>query len=276
MSFDQIERDPQRGRPVELYKFVYGDGSGSFYAYTNADREITHDGVTFKPIPISRENYRSSGKTEAANMTIKCPLKADLANLFLDYPPTQPVTVTVWQGHLGDTQQEFLVVWLGRILSTAREGDEAVLSCSSTIISLKRPGLRRNYQYSCPHVLFGDQCKASRPAASTTATVIAITPQGLTLSPGWQGEWPLERFAGGMIRWTGNIGTEYRTILRVEPSGLLRFIGPLRSLEAGSQLTIMRGCNHLMDGCNTHNNINNFGGQPWIPLKNPAKHHNFW
>lgn len=151
MSFDTYERDPQRGRPVELYRFVYGDNAASKYHYTNAEQDIRFQGVDFVAIPIDRAEYQATGKPDQENMEISVPLSVDLANLFLSYPPTQPVAVTVWQGHIGDPDNEFLVAWVGLAQSAAREGNEAVITCTSSIVSLKRPALRRNYQYACPH-----------------------------------------------------------------------------------------------------------------------------
>lgn len=279
MSFNSIESDAERGQPVELYKFVYGTGENAAYRYTNADANIPfaepdQDAKVYIATAIGRESYRSNGKTDNANMNIRVPLTTDVSDLFLSYPPTQPVTVTIRQGHHGDP--EFLVVWIGKVLSTAREGDESVLTCSSTIVSTKRPGLKQNYQYGCPYVLFSEECGASMFAATLTAKVVAISNGALTLEAGWAGTFPYTDFAGGMLRWTTGMGTEYRSILKVSTAGIITFIGVLRGIEVGDTIGIIRGCDHKMTGCNKHDNINNYGGQPWIPTKNPVKYHPFW
>lgn len=276
MSFLTQESDKERGEPVELYKFVYGTGENSSYCYTNADAEILFENDTYIPVPIGRDAYKVSGKTDHASINIRMPINTDLSNLFLSYPPTQPVIVTIRQGHLNDPAKEFLVVWPGRVLSSSREGDEAVLSCSSTIVSTKRPGLRQNYQYGCPYVLFGGDCKASMVLATMSATVVAVASGGLTLEAGWAQGYPFTDFAGGMLRWTTSMGTEFRSIVKVDPNGVISFIGVLRGVEVGQTVDIIRGCDHQMTGCNKHDNINNYGGQPWIPTKNPVKYHPFW
>lgn len=277
MSFDAIERSTATGRPVELYEFRYGSAKDAVYRYTNADSDKTEGGVVYKAIPINRDGYKSSGKTDNATMTIKVSEEADIAELFTAYPPTQPVTVIVRAGHLSDGQKQYLVVWSGRVLSTAKEGNESILTCENTLVSLKRAGLRANWQYGCRHVLYGPGCKASQAKATRTTTVVRISPSGAIVLPaGWNQDTEFAYFKGGMLRWQTDKGTEYRTIRNCTENGI-SYHGPLRGLEAGMTIAVILGCNHKMNHCQeVHDNILNYGGQPWIPLKNPAKHHPFW
>ena len=67
----------------------------------------------------------------------------------------------------------------------------------------------------------------------------------------------------------------------VAPDGSARFITahsgdtvtmarPLASLAGGQTVAIYPGCDHLKETCkNKFNNLDNFGGFPWIPAKNP-------
>jgi len=277
MSFDSIERSTATGRPVELYEFRYGSAKDAVYRYTNADKDITDGGVVYKAIPIRRETYKSSGKTDKTTMSIKVPENADISQLFTAYPPTQPVTVIMRAGHLSDGQKQYLAVWSGRVLSTAKNGNETELTCENTLVSLKRPGLRANWQYGCRHVLYGDGCKADQIKATRNTTVAEITTDGTIVLPhNWNAGTDFSYFNGGMLRWSTPNGTEYRTIRKCTETGLA-FNGPLRGLEVGMDIAVILGCNHKTDQClAVHDNILNYGGQPWIPLKNPAKHHPFW
>lgn len=275
MSFESHEQSEDLGAPYELYEFVYGDTGESVYRYTNFDRDIDKMGQKWFARPISREAYKTSGKTDKSSLTIRLPVDTDLAALFTDYPPTQVVRVTIRAGHVDDPQNELLVIWVGRILSTAKEGNQAVLTCDNTIISMKRPGLRRNWQYACPYLVYGIQCGAVQ--TPLTATVDQVTTSGIVLMAGWHGEYPPEKFKGGMLRWRGPHGWEYRTIRDATAEGALAFIGPIRNIEPGMSISVILGCNQTKEDCaNVHNNINNFGGDPWIPLKNPVKQHPYW
>jgi hypothetical protein len=49
------------------------------------------------------------------------------------------VSLIIRQGHIGDPDSEFLVIWAGRIVAAHREGGEAVLSGEPVSTSLRRP-----------------------------------------------------------------------------------------------------------------------------------------
>ncbi len=88
-----------------------------------------------------------------------------------------------------------------------------------------------------------------------------------------------------MIEWVNPAGdTEQRTILQIaEDMKTLTVSGFLRGFEVGDSIDVILGCNQQFemneDGIGLapdtdchflHNNINNFGGCPFIPKKNPV------
>jgi hypothetical protein len=113
---------------------------------------------------------------------------------------------------------------------------------------------------------------ANVPAAGVTSTRV-------TLGAGWSGGRDPSKYAGGMVEWRTVDGTlEIRTIIRIENGGLTLLLGgPTRGLLIGADVDVILGCNHKAgisaqpdgDCLPLHNNIQNFGGQPWIPFKNP-------
>ena len=148
--------------------------------------------------------------------------------------------------------------------------DECVVGCEPISSSLRRPGLRRHYQLGCPHVLYGDQCRADKAAATVTTTVAGISGNSLTLPPGWNGAFSAAQFTEGMVEWTNDDGaTERRKILSVSGNVLL-IGGLLRDLDVSDSVNAVLGCNHQMSDCqDVFDNIHNFGGCPWIPTKSP-------
>ena len=273
MSFSTYETSRSRGRPVNLYFFRWGSTPNSYHAYTDAENEIIHDGITYEPVPVMRGAIVSSGTLDKAALEIRMPLNLDFPSMFLAYPPPQVVTLTIRQGHLDDTDAEFLVVWTGRVISTKREGNEAVFQGEPVSTSMRRNGLRRHYQYTCPHVLYGPHCRANEAAATSRTTVSEVYPGSVVLASNWipPGKQP-EHYIGGILRWTGQGLTEIRTILRVmgQDNRTLELSGVTRNLSPGQSVEVILGCNRQMSGCQLHNNIQNFGGFPWIPKKNPV------
>lgn len=243
-------------------------GRISSYAYTDSVRPFTFQGVTYQPVPINCGTINASGKLDKSTFEVRLPRTAGIADLFRAYPPSQPVTLIVRQGHINDEDGEFLVAWAGRVLSSKRDGNEVVFACEPTSSSLRRPGLRRSYQFGCPHALYGPGCYAVKQPQ--TGQVTAINGLEVTLASGWNGSFAAAKFAQGLMEWDTPDGTkEVRRVLRID-GNKVTISGVLRGLEVSDSVTMLLGCAQTTSDClNLHNNIHNFGGCPTIPVQNP-------
>lgn len=273
MTFAAREESRTLGEPIHLYSFKYGEGTTDIYGYTDAEADITLDGIVYKAVPFDRDNIKASGSLDNSDLTMRSPADSELAALFRVYPPDREVAVIVREGHADDPDHEFIVIWTGRITSVAFDNNEAVYTCQPVSTALRRAGLRRNWQYSCPHALYGPQCQADQEAATSTSTVVSVTGNTITLPGDWATSGRKPKYIGGMVTWTGALGqTERRMILRVLTDTLV-VAGLVRNLVPAQEVKVVLGCNHragLTDDCIVlHNNIANYGGDPWIPLQNP-------
>lgn len=284
MTFSALETSRTKGRPVNLFYIRYGSVPSAFFAYTDAEKEIAHGGVVYRPVPINRGKIAITGTMDKTALEIRCAETLDISEQFRVYPPSQVVNVIVRQGHYGDT--DYIVAWTGRVLSTKRtDSNELVMTCEPLATTMKRIGLRRHYQYSCPHVLYGEHCKASKLAATTSTTVSSLSGTVIVLPSLWVPTSMAAKYVGGMVEWTNTTGDkETRTILQV--AGDFRSLtvsGFLRGLEAGDPIDVILGCNRqlVMHESGTgldpstdchflHGNMNNFGGCAFIPTKNPV------
>lgn len=276
MSFEAHEESRSTGQPIDLYYFRYGDTADAYFAYTNAEEVVTFGGVAYQPTPIKRDSVKASGTLDKTQMQVNTPQNTDLAELFRLYPPSQVVTLIIRQGHMDDTDGEFLVTWTGRVLGCKRQGNEAIYTCEPISTSLKRPGLRRNYQYGCPHVLYGPQCKADKTSATISRTVLSKSGSYITLQSDWETDPRKLKYLSGLVEWTTLDGRrEVRTIRKLKGTfnEQLLLSGVTTGLISGMSVDVILGCNHMAgldDDCIAlHDNIQNYGGQPWIPLENP-------
>ena len=259
------------GRPVELYKFTYGPNSADTYRYTDGESPIVYLGETYVPIPIQRGATSNSGTLDNTTLDVTMPHTANLPQLFRIYPPGHTVGLTILQGQVGDPDNQFVAVWVGRVISVSFEGIEAKVSAEPIVTSFRRSGLRRNYQYQCPHALFGPQCGASKAAATTNTSTFAVTGRSVTLDMLLS---DASKYVGGMVEWeTASGRTEARTILStsVDTGRSVVFLTGLpMGVSAGTALRVIRGCRHTLPACEAdHNNAIRYGGHPWIPTKNP-------
>jgi hypothetical protein len=283
MTLAVYEESQSFGQPVQLFKFTYGTEAGEYYSYTDHTEELTVDGVTYLPVPMDRDGIDSNGTLDRTAIKISTDVGTDLAEIFRVYPPSSVVSLVIRQGHVGDSDDGFLVIWSGRVVAALREKGELALTGEPISTSLRRPGLRANYQYGCRHVLYGPKCQADKASKTLGTTVSAISGAAVTLPSGWNGAFDPSKFLGGLFEWTAPGGsTNRRTILRVT-GNVLSLSGIPTDLAVSDAASVVVGCNHKAyaeddgDCLPLHNNILNFGGCRWIPLKNPVgTYNNYW
>lgn len=255
-----------------------GFASGSFgpYAFTNAETAISRAGITYQPWPIKNSDIHSAGDLDKSDITVSLAMQNALLSEFVAFPPSQVVNLTIFSGHTEDvaTLTDYPAVWLGRVIAAEVEDNELRLRCSPVSSSIQRPGLRRNYQLGCPHVLFGPQCGAIKRAATIARTVGSRTSNTVTITA------PITvnrtAYIGGTVEWVASGKREVRTITNVSSDGsVLTLRGGTRGLQSGHAISVILGCARTMAAClNIHNNIVNFGGQPFIPRENPLSQKN--
>ncbi|MEV5031648.1 phage BR0599 family protein [Sphingobium sp. LMC3-1-1.1] len=280
MTFNAYEASRESGAPIQLYRFTYGTEVGEFFAYTDHTDEVVvdHGGsvgeIAYQPVPVERDEIVSNGTLDRSSMKLGLDVSTDLAELFRVYPPDNVVNLIVYQGHVDDPDSEFKVIWAGRVVSASRAHSELELQGEPISTQMKRPGLRRHYQYGCPHALYSTVCGANKAAATSAATVASISGTAVTLDAGWEGSLPPAKFLRGQFEWTpAGASTKRRTIIRVS-GNVLTLSGLPLDLAADDAVNVVLGCNHHAfedeggDCEGLHDNIVNYGGCKWIPVKN--------
>ena len=289
MTFDDLEKSTQLATPLELYLF---DTGSKTYAYCNGDNDFTF-GVNpytnaaeiYRAVPVDRDRITSSGTLDRSALVVRIADTTDIAALLRGYPVSSVVTLVIRQGH-AEASPDFLVAWAGRVLS-AKGGNDGVrqVTCQPASTSLKRTGLRRNWQYGCPHALYGPACRADQAYATVSTAAVGANRSTAFIADGvLTARAPLDRWQGGLVQWTDADGAvQIRTILRVtdQPGGTTSLsLGGPASYPAGATLAISLGCDRTMNDCRTLHrprdeadygggNIRNYGGQPFIPTNNP-------
>lgn len=286
MPFDQYEESIRDGKPIQLYRFKYGPGAEDYICYTDAEKRIHFQRNVFEPVPVERGKIVSTGSLDKATTDFKLPNRSRLGELFRSAPPSYVITLDIFEGHdarrveeeaslpgltsTTEETQDFVLVWAGRIVGYSSTGSKISLTGEPISTALQRPGLRRNYQRGCPHVLYGDDCKA--PKRRFTSTILGVASDN-TIQVNVAGLGDFSRFLGGTVEWTDSRGHKaIYAIYGTSAAGAIRLNVPPIGATVGLAIDLFLGCDHTRGakGCALHNNILNFGGQPWIPLKNPV------
>jgi uncharacterized phage protein (TIGR02218 family) len=242
---------------VELYKFVRGT---STWTKTSSASSVSYGGDTYSPAVMGRGDIESKGEISKAKLEISLDLFDDLAQEMLGALLFEPLTLTVY------TQDEIetAVAWKGRLAEVKPSLTKMSLSFESIFSSLKRPGLRAVYQKPCRHSIYSPGCGVDKSSFATVGEMTAVDGTSITIA-----EAALEDdgyYTGGVIEASdGQMG-----FITVHAGSSLTLLRVVSSLTSGEDATIYPGCDELRGTClNKFDNLDNFGGFPWIPDDNP-------
>lgn len=265
MSYDSRERSAADGRPVELYTFMR---ESIAWRYTSANRDQAAEFQTFKAVPgLSRGAIEQGSEAARAALRITAPRDLEVVELYRVSPPSDAIAFTLRQFHAGDG--ELVTVWTGRIASvTPWKNGSAEIILEPTYSAMRRNGLRRLYQRQCPHVLYGPACRAVANAYRVTASPTEVT--GVNVVAAAFAGFPDGYFAGGYLEWAIAAGVFERRFIFAHAGASLELSTIPLGLAAGMSVNVYPGCDHALATCHDKfNNAPNYGGQPYIPQKNP-------
>lgn len=250
-------------KPKELYRFVEGL---SVWTVTSSDMPEVYDGETYVPITIGRSEVESKNELSRANVQVSVDLDNEMGRRWMRGILDEVVGLTI----LSKDGDDVSVVWKGRLSSVRPEGAQISLVFESVFTSLRRPGLRARYQRSCPHVLYGRGCNLDKNDWASSGTIINV--QSTTVIMPEASLRPDGYYTAGMIEAPDG---SLRFIVRHIGSSLV-LIRPLANLDesfannGGITARIFPGCNRTKETCQSKfNNLPNYGGFPFIPLRNP-------
>jgi uncharacterized phage protein (TIGR02218 family) len=264
MTFESRETSVADGQPVELLKVTYASTS---WFYTNTESPITYESDEYVPFSFKHDNIQPVADASRASLTISVAQDSPIGDLFRIQPPSGLVIVTLFGHHLGDS--EFVVQWKGRVTTVDHKEPWLELTVENVFSSLQRPGLRRRWSAQCPLALYN--CGVVRADYKEDYVVESISGyEVICLDAIGKDD---DYFAGGYAEWTHDTrGTIERQMISTSngTTGALTFISALAGLVDAADIDVYPGCDHSITTCDTKfDNSANYGGQPFIPTKNP-------
>lgn len=262
MTYQTYEDSLSSGAPVELYELIQGVTRWNFCSAANS---ITYLGQVFEPSTITRDRIKQTSDIFKDSLKLTFPRSDSFASQFLGFAPEEVTTVTIFRGHTNDTDGEFIVYWKGRVVGAKTSGNKIEIECESVFTSIRRPGLRARFEYACRHTLYGSGCGVNRELYKHVGTVLSIS-GGLEITVSGASSEADGFYTGGIF-----VSAEGSARFITSHVGDVVTISRTISDLVGSQsATIYPGCDHLTGTCNTKfNNLDNHGGFPWIPSRNP-------
>jgi uncharacterized phage protein (TIGR02218 family) len=258
-AYDDIDRSPDTAAPAELFQFT--GGVTAYYA--SGQQNVTWNGSEYQADWILHSDLEQSDELNKQGLEITLRAASPVAMVYVQDIPAVSVNVRVYRYLWGIP--EYRLAWAGRVTKPvfSSENDECVLYCEPVFTTLKRAGLRRNYQIICPYCLYDDRCGVDR--ATYTKHLLVDAVQG--------GRYRLSGSSTAAGYYTGGIlrhGARYRLITDDAGAGGLTLAGGVPGLVPGDFVDVSAGCSKSLATCVSkfHNSLN-FGGFPYIPIKNP-------
>ncbi len=257
---------------IEAYEFT---GSFTTYRYTTADRQITVDGQTFSPAAIARGAVSAGDQTqEGLELEVTLPFTLDVVQdyAFQTSPPSLVLRLLAFDRSVQNPVNSDIyassngaVLWSGQVAGFSVTNRNARLRVPSNFTrALQTTAPAIFYQNPCNHVLYGPQCKVNPTGftQTTTVTSVATTTIGVT-SDGFANNF----LDAGSIR---NDRTNERRLIISNIDDSITINVPFVDLLVGDTVVMRAGCDHSFTTCRVKfNNTINYGGQPFIPGRNP-------
>jgi uncharacterized phage protein (TIGR02218 family) len=261
VTYEAFDQSVQDGDPVHLFLFVY---EGTEYRFTDIANDYTALGETWVSSGLRSGQISQSNDFIKDTVSIAFPRDDTFAELFLSDVQDSQTSVTIHRGYAGDPDQEFIAWWKGRVATSKAGGSTITIDCEPIFTSLRRPGLRRRYQRSCPYALYGRGCNADPESFAVEDDITAE--DGLTFTIPAAALQTDGFYTGGMLRAPDTV---LRFIVN-HVGDLITISKPHVGLVVSATIKIYPGCDRSTVTClNTFDNLDNFGGFPFIPTKNP-------
>lgn len=260
MSYQQYENSTHDGAPFEMYTFRYGNTT---LHYTSSDdKSFTVETAKVISLPIERSAVTNTTDSIKSNMTITLPSNDEFARKLVTIGLEYPVSVRINRVHRNDAQYENVTIWRGRVVGAALANERIELQCESIFTSVQRQGLSQQYNLSCRHALYGRQCRVNRAEFSKELRITGF--DSVSVSHEGMDGWHYNPVGGYVV-----INGEIKRSIVGATNTLIHFDPPYKD-DTIRSATIYAGCDKTIETCQRHfHNTDNFGGFPYIPIKNP-------
>jgi len=256
------EQSVQDGQPVELYLFDKDDGA-EFWSYTSTDYNISHDGRTFLAALIKRSDIVLDLNSLKTRLEVDVDLSNTFARNFISEPIEGTVKLTIYRRHA----DSYVTYWKGYLQGVKFLSKSIKILLGLKISSLKRFGLMRKFQRNCGLALYSTWCTISKTDSDYYVDGIINSIDGTTIDATIFSSKADEWFIGGIFK-TDN-GSALQKIV-YHSSTEIRIARSVSALSVGDTFRAWAGCDHLKPTCkDKFGNKLNYGGQPYLPDKNP-------
>lgn len=262
-GYIEDEQSLDRGEPEELYLFNRDDTD--YWSFTSIDYDIIYNGRTYTATLIRRSDIilsaNSLKNTIDIEMLISNPFILNLLNGLIE----GEIKLTIYRRHKG--ANSFITYWNGYVRGCGCKGNKAIILAGLKDSSLNRNGIMRKYSRNCGIPLYSTLCTISKSDAAFQITGTVLSVDGTTITAAEFDNEDDNWLKGGIFKLDDD--TLIQSII-YHVGTTIKISRATTALVEGKTFTAWAGCDHAKATCkNKFSNKLNYGGQPWLPTKNP-------
>lgn len=260
-------------RQVWLYRVVVG---GVAYHYTSrgagyttpANRPSTEfpAGQVWTSAPILRGEIMETVKANRSETWLRVPTSNALAAALISNEDVTKATVDIWTGFIGDTDNEFRLMFSGRVVEIEPALIATTIICDTAISEARRSSVAQVVQRSCRHAHYftnsdGGGCRLNLADWQVTAGATAAVGRTITVPDAASED--DGHYLAGILEYDGAeymIQNHVGDTLTVETpvAGLADAIDAADPTPV--DVLIAPGCDLTVQNCAAFDNLDNFGG----------------
>lgn len=248
---------------IHLFDFVRDT---RHWLYTSADRPLLYQGQLFVPANLMRSRIVQGQETRKLTVTVTAPKTLPVVDNWRPLPPSDPVALTIFAKEAGSS--DVLGDWTGRVVGCLPKDANVEFSCEPESTQAEAATLTRTWQRGCGHVLYslGDgMCNVNPLDHRLSAVLDAV--DGVALKSAAFLALPSGRLAGGFVEWTRADGLGERRNIETNVGNTITLDVGALDLAPNLSLAAYPGCNQSPEDCAYYNNLDNFDGALYMPLR---------
>jgi len=265
MSFSAQEDSVEGAQPVELFLFTI---AGVEYPYTNSEDAITQLSVDYVPEAIQRGKIQNEADKSTAQLDITVPVSNPFVKLFIGIPPGERAKVKIFQYHRTDVSEELVTIFDGVVAQVGfiKKGKVSKILCKPITSVGSRQMPKSTFQGLCNRNLYDDRCQLLETDWEEFGTIVSSSGRDATVSG-------ITNIGGGSDYWEAGFvefGNE-RRLVNVQTTDVLTLNIEFKEDPTGAAARFVPGCKLTrISACRgKFGNEINYGGFPYVPLKNP-------
>ena len=264
MSLDAFELSEYRGNPQRLFLFTMG--SSRRWAYAQSTLGKTYNGNDYLPESVDMDNITQALSEDSPTINITISGNAEVCQQFVAYQPIEPMRVRVYRHHLTDPDDEYVVEFIGEVISSAFDEETGECTLLTRMVSsrIDRMIPWPVYQKPCNHALYTAGCGVNKEDFRTDAVIQTVIGDEIT-SPAFSA-FPDGWFKNGFMVTPNN---ESRFVI-YHVGNLCIVQTPFVNLQVNDVCATYAGCDRSRETCkDKFDNYRHWLGFGWVPEKNP-------